>query len=84
MDSVSSGHNLHGLCEMGPGPAPQLTKSVLWIGNSFTYRNDVPNIVAQLAAADGINVEYDSHAEGGWTWQQHSTSQVEKYFLFQH
>ena len=76
MDSTASGHLIHGLCEIGPGPDPQLTRSVLWIGNSFTFRNDVPGIVAQLAAADGINVEYDSHAESAWTWEKHSTSQV--------
>ncbi|XP_023343766.1 uncharacterized protein LOC111713177 isoform X2 [Eurytemora carolleeae] len=49
--------------------------SVLWIGNSYTYVNDVPLTVSKLAAAENLDFEYDSHTEGGWTWEMHSQSQ---------
>jgi len=48
---------------------------VLWIGNSYTYFNDLPTMVAKVAKADGIEMEYDSHTEGGWTWELHANSQ---------
>jgi len=48
---------------------------VLWIGNSFTYYNDLPSLVADMAAADGNQYEYDSHLEGGWTWEKHAQSE---------
>ena len=48
---------------------------VLWIGNSYTYYNDLPSMVARLAEADDVVVQFDSHTEGGWTWEQHSQSQ---------
>jgi len=48
---------------------------VLWIGNSYTYFNDLPTMVAKVAKADGIDLEYDSHTEGGWTWDDHFHSQ---------
>jgi len=47
---------------------------VLFIGNSYTYYNDLPTMVAKVAKADGVDLEYDSHTEGGWTWEQHSNS----------
>merc|ERR1711936_1103745 len=48
---------------------------VLWIGNSYTYYNDLPKMVARVTKADGIDLEYDSHTEGGWTWEKHAHSQ---------
>jgi len=32
-------------------------------------------MVARVAKADGIDLEYDSHTEGGWTWEKHAHSQ---------
>jgi len=48
---------------------------VLWIGNSYTFYNDLPTMVAEVAAADGVEIVYDSHTEGGWTWEKHAHSQ---------
>ena len=28
-----------------------------------------------MAAADGNQYEYDSHLEGGWTWEKHAQSE---------
>lgn len=38
---------------------------VLFIGNSFTYRNDLPGLFAELAGAAGHAVEVDSVFQGG-------------------
>jgi len=48
--------------------------SVLWIGNSYTYYNDLPTIVSKLAEAAGETIEFDSHLEGGWSWEKHWNS----------
>jgi len=49
---------------------------VLWIGNSFTYYNDLPSLVSELSQSSGHPYEYDSHLEGGWTWEKHAASQL--------
>ena len=49
--------------------------SVLWLGNSYTWRNDVPGLVSQLAEAAGLPLVWDSHAESSWTWRLHAASQ---------
>ena len=45
-------------------------------GNSFTYYNDLPSMVSQLAVAGGQQYEYDSHLEGGWSWEDHVASDL--------
>ena len=45
-------------------------------GNSFTYYNDLPSLVAELSKSSGHPYEYDSHLEGGWTWEKHAASQL--------
>ena len=72
-DTSSSGGQIHALCEAGQGGDAHL-HSVLWLGNSYTFRNDVPHLVSQLAAADGRSLIYDVHAESSWTWKLHSQS----------
>lgn len=52
------------------------TLKVLWIGNSYTYGNDLPKMVEQLAANDGKTMRYDQHTNGGWTWGKHAASAV--------
>jgi hypothetical protein len=49
------------------------TSRALFIGNSYTQYNNLPSLVANLAAADGINMVVDSYTPGGYTFQQHST-----------
>ena len=36
---------------------------VLWLGNSYTFYNDLPVMVAKLAAAQGKSVLYSNHTE---------------------
>ena len=36
---------------------------VLWLGNSYTFYNDLPAMVARLAAAEGKSILYSNHTE---------------------
>ena len=47
---------------------------VLFIGNSYTYVNDLPGTLAALARSGGHVVETGMAASGGWTLTQHSNS----------
>ncbi len=46
----------------------------LFIGNSYTYVNNLPELVKQMAAAGGDTLEYESSTPGGYTLQQHTTN----------
>jgi PKD repeat protein len=52
----------------------QDTKKVLFLGNSYTAVNNLPQMVAQVANSVGDTVEHDSNAPGGYTFQGHSTN----------
>ncbi|MBQ9061952.1 MAG: SGNH/GDSL hydrolase family protein [Eubacterium sp.] len=45
--------------------------SILFIGNSHTYYNDLPGIVQHLAAEDGYDCRITMLAHGGWYLRQH-------------
>src|SRR4051812_45886499 len=47
------------------------TFHVLFIGNSYTYVNNLPQIVADVASSMGDSLIYDSYAIGGYTLEQH-------------
>jgi len=57
-----------------PTRDPSEPRTVLWIGNSYTYGNDLPRMVQSLAQNDGKSIQYDSHTNGGWTWGKHAAS----------
>lgn len=44
---------------------------VLFIGNSHTFFNDMPNIFANLVRGEGIPCEVTMIAHGGWFLEQH-------------
>lgn len=50
------------------------TRNVLFIGNSYTEVNNLPQIIANVAASAGDVLTYDSHTPGGYTLLQHSTN----------
>ena len=52
----------------------QDTLRVLFLGNSYTTSNNLPNLVSQFAAANGDVVITDSNTPGGHTLYQHSTN----------
>ena len=47
---------------------------ILFIGNSYTYVNDLPGTFARLACTGGHKVETDMAAEGGWALADHAAS----------
>ncbi len=51
---------------------PKLEIRILFIGNSFTFYNDLPRMVAQLAAAGGQrSLHYENETPGGYTLEKH-------------
>lgn len=54
-------------------PAWAQQTSVLFVGNSYTYVNDLPNTLRQLALSLGDTMTVASSAPGGYTLFQHST-----------
>lgn len=52
------------------------TKRVLYLGNSYTYANNMPQIVADIASSMNDTLLFDSNTPGGYTLQGHSTNAV--------
>lgn len=53
----------------------QDSKRVLFIGNSYTEVNNLPQMVANVAQSMGDAVVYSSNTPGGCTFMQHCTNQ---------
>ena len=53
----------------------QDSKRVLFIGNSYTEVNNLPQMVANVAQSMGDTVTYSSNTPGGCTFMQHCTNQ---------
>ena len=49
-------------------------KSVLFIGNSYTFYNDLPSLLQTLSASKGDTITKDQSTPGGYTFNQHSTN----------
>lgn len=49
------------------------TVRALFIGNSYTASNDLPNLVSRLATSTGDTLIYESVTPGGYRFQQHAT-----------
>ncbi len=54
--------------------AQSKSKRVLFIGNSYTYYNNMPSLVNSLANSVGDTIIHDSHAPGGETFQGHASN----------
>lgn len=52
----------------------QQTKKILFIGNSYTYVNDLPLLLSNVSQSAGDSLIYDSNCIGGYTLQLHSTN----------
>lgn len=50
------------------------TTRILFIGNSYTYVNNLPKMFANLSKSGGRRVEVAMVAEGGWTLSDHVKS----------
>jgi hypothetical protein len=67
-----------GLARLAESPCGPLSRTpcvrVLFLGNSYTYVNDLPAVFRDLARAGGRNVETGMVANGGETLAQHAAS----------
>ena len=52
----------------------QIEKQVLFIGNSYTYMNGLPELINQIAISKGNSLIYESHTPGGSTLMQHASN----------
>lgn len=50
----------------------QTTKRALFIGNSYTYYNDLPSLTAQIANSLGDSLYWQMVAPGGYTLEDHT------------
>ena len=50
-------------------------KQVLFVGNSYTEVNDLPQLVQRVAESAGDRMEYRSNTPGGCTFAQHCSNQ---------
>jgi hypothetical protein len=53
---------------------PRRGLRVLFIGNSYTFANELPEMLAALARSGGREMEVAMSAQGGWTLDTHSQS----------
>jgi hypothetical protein len=53
-----------------------LCKRALFLGNSYTAANNLPQMVADVAASAGDTLWFDSNTPGGYTLQGHSTNTI--------
>jgi hypothetical protein len=51
-------------------------KNVLFLGNSYTYENNLPQMTADLSASAGDSLIFDSNTMGGATFDSHGASSV--------
>ena len=52
----------------------QLRKEVLFIGNSYTYVNDLPNLIKEIALSFGDTLVHESSTPGGSSFSVHITN----------
>lgn len=51
-------------------------KKVLFLGNSYTAANNLPEMVSQMAASTNNTLEYDSNTPGGFRFLNHANDGV--------
>jgi len=52
----------------------QQTKRVLFLGNSYTYVNNLPQLLTDMAGSTGKTLIFDIHAPGGYYLGEHLTN----------
>jgi len=52
-------------------------KRILFLGNSYTYYNDLPSQVAAVAAAAGYKADVSSNSHGGWSLSNHRSGSLD-------
>ena len=75
--TISNSHLLRWLFFFSflPGLSAQsLVRRAVFIGNSYTYYNDLPTLVATMASSTGDSLFHGQHTIGGYTLTSHSTN----------
>ena len=54
----------------------QVVKKALFLGNSYTYYNNLPQLVDNFAQAAGNDLFYDSNTPGSYQMNQHASNPV--------
>ncbi len=54
----------------------QFIKKALFLGNSYTQVNDLPQMISNIAHSAGDSLYVDSNTPGGCTFQLHSTNSI--------
>ena len=62
------------VCALVSSSQAQDTTRVLFLGNSYTYYNDLPQLLTDLAADMGHVVETAANTPGGYTLQGHASN----------
>src|SRR6185312_15598438 len=61
------------ICMAIPFAAKAKTLKVLFIGNSYTFVNNLPQMVADVSSSMGDTLIFDSYTVGGYAFSDHST-----------
>jgi hypothetical protein len=59
---------------VGTTSIAQTTIKTLFVGNSYTYVNDLPGIIQEIALSKGNIFSHQSHTPGGSTLAQHASN----------
>ena len=54
--------------------AQNQVRKALFVGNSYTYYNDLPKLIADLAHSGGDSLFHDQNTIGGYSLQSHATN----------
>jgi hypothetical protein len=55
--------------------APDASLRILFIGNSYTFYNDLPEMFAELVQSSGKEIDIEMAAVAGWTLSDHAASE---------
>jgi len=76
LEDAMQGHILAEAELIGMYSCSDSVTRILFIGNSHTFFNDLPEMFAELARAGGYEVEVDMSAQGGWSLSDHAASTI--------
>lgn len=60
------------LCCLSTISNAQITKEVLFLGNSYTYVNNLPTLIQQIALTNSDTLIFDSNCQGGYRFLNHT------------
>lgn len=58
--------------------AQGISRNVLFLGNSYTANNNLPQLIALAASSAGDNLSYDSYTPGGYKLIEHAANTISR------